>query len=344
MKNIFVTLSILSLLMFVSCGGDNKSTTTNSSDASSVNTPEELKQLNAQLLADPNNAELYHKRAKYYLDTKNLTAGVDDMTKAIHIDSTKAEYFLTLSDLYFIINKTGDAKKALEKAIQLDNKNIDAILKLAELYLYVSKSEKSMEYINMALRLDQYNAKAYFMKGMNYKDMKDTAKAISSMQTAVEQDQQYYHAYMQLGILCAAQKNPLAIQYYKNAMRIKPTSIETWYDLGKFYQDVEDWKNALATYTTLLKIDAGNKYAHYNIAVIHLINLKKFDIAIDHFTDALKLDPKYVEAYYGRGCSYEALGDTKTALNDFQACLAINPQYEPAQAKIKQMNKGKKSK
>ena len=84
------------------------------------------------------------------------------------------------------------------------------------------------------------------MKGMNYKEIKDTAKAISSMQTAVEQDQTYYSAYIQLGILCAAQKNPLAVQYYKNAMRIQPNSTEAWYDLGKYYQDVKDWAQATA--------------------------------------------------------------------------------------------------
>ena len=57
---------------------------------------------------------------------------------------------------------------------------------------------------------------------MKYKDLGDTAKAISSMQTAVEQDQQYYNAYMQLGILCAAQRNKLAVDYYKNALKVIP--------------------------------------------------------------------------------------------------------------------------
>jgi len=214
---------------------------------------------------------------------------------------------------------------------------VDAILKLAELYLYVNKNEKSMEYINMALKLNQYNAKAYFMKGMNYKDMKDTARAISSMQTAVEQDQQYYHAYIQLGILCAAQKDPLAIQYYKNAIRIQPASTEAWYNLGKYYQDVEDWRNALGAYTALLKTDAGHKYAHYNMGVIYLVGLKKTGLAIDHFSDAIKTDPKYVEAYYGRGVAYEGTGETKAAILDFQACIDIDPRFEEAKNKLQQI-------
>ncbi len=341
MKNTFIILSIASLTILASCGGNNQTSVTTNSDTTSINTPEDLKQLNAQLLTDPNDAELYHKRAKYYFNTKDFTNALVDMTKVMNIDSSKAEYFLTLSDIYFVTNKTANSKTALEKAIQLDDKNTDAMLKLAELYLYVRKNDKSLEYINMVLKINQYNSKAYFMKGMNYKELKDTAKAISSMQTAVEQDQQYYHAYMQLGLLCAAQKNPLATQYYKNALRIQPQSTEAWYDLGKYYQDIEDWGNAIATYTTLLKTDHTNKYAHYNMGVIHLINLKKYDIAINHFTDAISIDPKYAEAYYGRGISYQSMGNGVNATNDFQTCLAINAQYQPAQIALQKLNGGK---
>lgn len=328
---------LLCLAILVSCGRDNTFTETKKTDSTSQNTTEELKQLDAQLLAQPDNSDLYHKRAAYYFNKKKYDESFADVTKAIKIDSTKAEYFLTLSDLYFITNKTANVKTALEKCISLDKKNVDAMLKLAELYLYVRKHEQSMKYINMALKVNQYNSKAYFMKGMNYKELKDTARAISSMQTAVEQDQEYYNAYIQLGILCAAKKNPLAVQYYKNAIRIQVNSAEAWYNLGKCYQDMGDWTNALATYTNLLQIDPASKNAHYNIGVIHLVNFKKYDLAISHFTEAINIEPKYVQAYYGRGVCYQSKGDVKHAVIDFQACLDINPKFEPAQIALKEL-------
>lgn len=335
----FCLIAIASLLILSSCGGNSKKEEVKTVDSLHIATakiPEELKVINEQLIANPTNADLYHQRAKYYYKNKEYKSGLDDMMHVMQIDSSKAEYFLTLSDLYFVINKTGNAKAALEKCIKLDEKNVDAMLKLAELYLYVRKNEKSIEYINMALKIDKYNAKAYFMKGMNYKDIKDTARAISSMQTAVEQDQQYYNAYMQLGLLTAAQKNPLAIQYYKNAIRIQPKSTETWYALGKFYQDVADWNNALACYTTLLQFD-NDKFTHYNMGVIYLEKLKKPDLAINHFSEAIKLDPNYIDAIFGRGLTYQSIHNIKLASEDYQACLALNPNYEQAQIALKQM-------
>lgn len=336
MMHKLVIAAFVSLVFLASCGNNATTSENKTADSAATNIPAELKGINAEILANPNNPELYHKRAKYYLDNKLFEEGLADMSRAMKIDSSKAPFYLTLSDLYFAINKSGDAKRALEKCVQLDDKNVDAILKLAELYLYVKKNDKSIEYINMALKIDQYNSKAYFMKGMNYKDLKDTAKAISSMQTAVEQDQQYYNAYIQLGILCAAQQNKLAVDYYKNALRIQPKSVEAWYDLGKYYQDVEDFNNAIGTYTTLLKFD-NNKNAFYNLGVIHLVNAKAYNKAVDYFTAAINIDQKYTEAYYGRAIAYKQLKDVKKAALDLQSCIAIDPQYQPALDAIKGM-------
>jgi tetratricopeptide (TPR) repeat protein len=336
-KVIFSILSFCGFVLLTSCGGDGSKSQTAAADSANAKSPEALQKLNAQINQNPNDADLYHQRAKYYFFDKNFTAGLDDMNKVMSLDSSKAVYFLTLSDLYFVTNQTAKSKRALEKCIQLDNQNVEAILKLAELYLYVTKYDKSIEYINMALKINEHNAKAYFMKGMNYKELKDTMRAISSMQTAVEQDQQYYNAYIQLGLLHAAKRNVLAVDYYKNALRIQPASTEAWYDLAKFYQDVQEWKQAIEGYNKLLKIDPNYKNAHYNLGVIYLVGLKEYQLALNHFSDAIKIDTHYTEAYYGQGLCYQAMGDKKNAMLAFQTCLSINPQFELASIALKKL-------
>ncbi|MCE3280895.1 MAG: hypothetical protein K0S44_3086 [Bacteroidetes bacterium] len=344
MEKLFITFAhmirtipgifLFSLLLLASCGNETKiKTGETAEDSLTYTAAPELKAINDEILANPKNPDLYQKRAKYYLDNKSFDQGLADMNRALSLDSTKAEYYLTLSDLHFSVNNSGEAKKALEKCVSLDSKNVDGLLKLAELYLYVRKNDKSIEYINQALKIDQYNSKAYFMKGMNYKDLRDTAKAISSMQTAVEQDQQYYNAYMQLGILCAAQKNKLAVDYYKNAIKLQPKSSEAWYALGKYYQDVQDWNNAIGTYTTLISFD-NNKNAFYNLGVIHLVALKKYNKALEFFTGAINIDPKYTEAYYGRGLCYQDMNEGKKAIAEFQTCLSLDPEFTPAKTAL----------
>ncbi|MDF2438471.1 MAG: hypothetical protein K0Q95_2847 [Bacteroidota bacterium] len=329
----FTIAFLAAVLLLSSCGNNDPKDKVVTTDTVAVTEPLELKTINEEILTKPNDPELYHKRAKYYLENKKFDEGLADMNRVLNIDSSKAEYYLTISNLYFLVNRSGDAKNSLEKCIAIDPKNTEALLKLAELYLYVRKNDKSIEYINQALKIDQYNAKAYFMKGMNYKDLKDTARAVSSMQTAVEQDQQYYNAYMQLGLLSAAQRKKVAVDYYKNALRIQPKSSEALYALGYFYQDMQDWDQAISTYTTLLKIE-NNKNAFYNLGVIHLLGLKDYNKALEYFTGAINIDTKYVEAYYGRGLCYQQLNESKKASAEFQTCLSLSPEYTPAKVAL----------
>ncbi len=341
-KKILPILSFVGLILFASCGNNATTSKTNSNDSLKVKVPEALAKLNEQIVGEPNNADLLHERAQYYLNDKKFDLGFEDMKRVMILDSSKAPYFITLSDLYFVTNQTGNSKAALEKCLSLDDKNIDAMLKLAELYFYVKKHDECFKYLNMALKIDKYNSKAYFMKGMNYKEIKDTAKAISSMQTAVEQDQTFYNAYIQLGILNAAQKNRVAIDYYKNALRVQPNSTEALYNLGKFYQDIKDYKNAYVYYKTVVKIDPKNKFAYFNMGAMDLSDKKTITAtSLASFTSAITIDPKYVDAYYGRGICYQMMGDKKDAILDFQTCLSIDPTYEPASRALLELS-GKK--
>ena len=59
------------------------------------------------------------------------------------------------------------------------------------------------------------------------------------------------------------------------------------------------------------------------------------------FTSAITIDPKYIDAYYGRGVCYQLLGDKKDAMLDFQYCLTLDPQYQPASVALLELSRKK---
>ncbi|MFC2111168.1 tetratricopeptide repeat protein, partial [Bacteroidota bacterium] len=188
----------------------------------------------------------------------------------------------------------------------------------------------AIEYINKAIEIDDDYAKAYFMKAYLYKETQDTANAIKNFQIATEKDQNYFNAYVELGILFAAKRNPLAIDYYNNALNINPRSREAWYNKAMFYQENEMYNEALESYTTLIEIDPNYKYAYYNLGYIHLEYLKITDVARDYFSKAIQCDPNYVEAYFNRGLCFEILGDINNAQKDYQKALQLRTNYQKA--------------
>ena len=297
----------------------------------------EADQLTKEINANPKNADAYYRRAKIYVGQKKFKLASTDIGQAVQLDSLNVNYLLVQADVMFSSMMFPQAVETFKKCIALNPKNTEVFLKLAELHLYIKKYGESIQYANDALKIDKHIGKAYFIKGFVYKETGDTVRAMSSFQTCVEQEPDNYDAYMQLGILYGAKKNKLAPQYYANALRLKPKSIETLYDRGLFYQDNNELNKAIEDYTAILQIDPNYKDAHYNLGYIHLVYLKVYDQAIKHFTDAIRCDQFFVQAWYNRGLCYESLGNIAAAAEDFKQALKIYPTYKLAIKALKRV-------
>jgi tetratricopeptide (TPR) repeat protein len=303
--------------------------------------PPELQALNDSILNDNKNPELYYRRAVYSLNHKDLAGATDNMKVVMMLDSSKAKYYLTLGDIYFVQNNTRATRDLFLRGLKKQGSKLELHTKLAELYFYVQQYQEALNYINLSLKEDVHYAKAYFLKGMIYKESGDTAKSVSSFITATEQDPQYYNAYMQLGILNALKNNPVCLDYYNNALRISPRADEVHYNIGMFYMENKKYNKAIERFTILGKINPHNREAFFNLGYIHLNFLNVKEQALRNFTDAINADNNYEKAYYMRGYTFELMGDIAAAKRDYDKALNLFPDYEMARAGLARVNKTK---
>ncbi len=59
-------------------------------------------------------------------------------------------------------------------------------------------------------------------------------------------------------------------------------------------------------------------------------SMKYGDKAIADYTEAIRLNPKYYEAFFRRGLSKSILGDSYGAISDYTEAIRINPKYGDA--------------
>jgi len=294
--------------------------------------------LSALIRLEPDNADLYWKRAGLLLDENQPDAALSDINRAIGINSGNARYYVRLSDIYLMKGMAKQCREALEKAISLDNNETEAYLKLAELSLYFRDYERVRLYTDEVLRIEKGNARAYFIKGFADKEKGDTAAAIRNFRFAVDADQQYYEAYIQLGILFTLSGNKLAVDYLNSALNLKPQSIEAMYNLGMYYQESGDYNKAMELYHRILQIDSRYKFAYFNLGYIHLFYLRVYREGVRYFTQAIEADPQYVEAYYNRGYCRELMGDLLNARQDYHQALTLRPAYPLALEGMKRLD------
>jgi tetratricopeptide (TPR) repeat protein len=335
--NHYYKQSVLFLFILIALGAcKNKSkeelkteTSINDSLSIKLNSPE-LKAVNAELLDNPNSAELYDKRANIYISLKQLNEAVNDAKRAIKLDSAKADFYMTLVDAYYTQNNTRLAKELLEIIQKKFPENVDALLKLAEIYYIVKQYQKGIDYVNKALKINERLAKAYYLKGSIYRESGDTARAVSSLETAIEQDTKFENAYIDIALIYAARKNPIALEYYNNALKINPYNDNTIYARAKLLQDIGKIDEAIIEYKSILTKNKNCENCYYNLGAIYLEIKKDNKIALENFTNAIALNPNSAQAYFARGYTYSKLKDKASAKADYNMCLKIQPNFESA--------------
>lgn len=271
----------------------------------------------------------------------NIPGAYQEMERVVELDSTKAEYQLALADVAFRALQIPRSVQAFEHCLRIDPKNTEARLRLAEIYFYLKAYPKAIESANNALRLNERLPRAYSIKGFVYKESGDTARAVSSFQTVLDLDPENYDAQRELGRIFAAKKDPLALQYYNNALRIRPGSGEILYNRGLYYQETGKLDLAEADYKTLIAADPKDPDAHHNLGYIALRYREDYPLAIRHFTDAIRVNPEYAEAYYHRGLAEERMGDKAAAIQDYRQALNIFPSFDLARQGLKRVGAGK---
>lgn len=327
-------LIISAIFLLSSCDGDVKKKedrTVGTEEAKAIESEQTLafKEVNALLKGGINNPALYLKRSKLYMKYGDLSSAVDDLDRAIGIDSAAPEYYLLKAELLKNQDKLKESKEVLDQCLNLDNENLNARIELGWLALVSRNYKQALDYADAVLKRDVYNAEAYFLKGMIFEDKGDTTRAISSYVTAIEQENDYYEAYMQVGLLSFNTEQELGKEFIKNALRLKPESMEGLYAYAMVCQESGEYNESIETYYKILSIEEFRE-PYFNLGFIHQEYLKVYDVAIEHYTNAIRVEPKYIDAYYNRALCYEQLDQPKKAVADLKIALKLNPQYTEA--------------
>ncbi len=314
--------------IIISCNSGDKTPDSGENDSIRVKNP--LIVLNQKIAQNNDNDLLFIQRADYYLSIDKADSALRDILIAIDIDHSNPNHYITLSDAYLAKGNPDKCLEALDKAIALDNENKEALLKRAQLYLIMRNYTNAYSTLDELINIDRINPMAYFTRAIIRIEEGDTTKAIKNLQIAIDQKDDFFDAQLQLGILLAGRKDPLAVSYLQNAIDIMPHTITPYYQLGLFFQENGRTQSAIQTYNNILDIEPGYYPAIYNIGYINLVYEEDPATAIDYFSQVVQLAPDYVEAWYNRGYCYELSGQRSLAREDYEQALKIRNNYPRA--------------
>ncbi|MDI9535242.1 MAG: tetratricopeptide repeat protein [Bacteroidota bacterium] len=326
MLKYFIIL-IVSLLFLSSC---NNRSAKNSDDILN-DTTLNLEQLDQLIRKNPDNAELYLKRADFYLTKeKNIDKAILDMESALRADTTMQDAYIKLAEMYLAVANSEMSKKVLERCLTRYPFNVKARIDLAKIYFYVQMYQEAMSEILKIEVNNLQNTDSYFVKALILNETFAYKDAIEALKKSIDYDNNNWEAYNLIGKIYAEQDDKLALDYYKTATRLFPENDEIQFNAAWVHQQFGEIQNALEFYDKAISIDSLYYEAYYNAGYIYASDLKDYFKAIDYFSKAIECDSLSHKAWYNRGYSYEQLNKLQQAENDYRKALTIFPNYDPA--------------
>ncbi len=319
MKRFFLALAYA--LMLAGCTDSVDDNTTKES---------KTKAETAELNADTLDVNGYINRARLYLANQQVGNAIRDINSALSIDGKNVDALLVLADIYYALGDLDNIMLTLNKATEIAPLDSRPVIKLAELSFLQGNSNMANAYLDKALELNSINPQAYYMRGIICMSKNDTVQALRQFMKARNQDDSFIDPVLQIANIYAAQRNPMARDFYALAIQMEPDNWSSYYDLALYLQDNGNPVKALEIYDTLEVKMPGNYQISFNKGYVNLVYLFEYDRAIDNFDKALEINPKSVDALLNKGVAYEQKGDYRTAKSIYLRILQDNPNYQLA--------------
>ena len=294
--------------------------------------------INTQIIAAPNNPELYMAKARYFLDKGNLQSAMEEADRAIGLDTLNFNYRIFKADAFYEAKDLLAAKSTYLKVLEIDENNIHTSIKMSWISLISGLHDDCFVYANNALKQNQYLPEPYYLKGLAYKELGNFKLAVSNFRTSTEQDNDYIESWLQLGYMYDAAEDTLAGAFYENALRIDSNNIDGLYALGSHLQKWGLAEEAIAEYQHIIRVNDNYHDAYFNIGFVYLEMLSENDSAIKYYDKVLALNPYNFKGYYNRGLAFERTDLIPQARMDYEKTLELKPDYTPAAKGMSRVN------
>ena len=168
--------------------------------------------------------------------------------------------------------------------------------------------EQAIEYFTKAIKIDPKYIDAYHWRGITYNDLKKYDEAINDFNNTIKLSPEHAEAYKYKGdIYFDLEKYEEAIHNYDKAIKINPKKALWYISRGMAYQT-----QGMAEQNPFIDNSKFNSQ-------------KKYNKAIENFTKALEINPKFAIVYKARSQAYILLGQNDKADADYKKAIELDP-------------------
>lgn len=256
-----------------------------------------LTQLTSQIEKDPDNPELYTKRAAVYYNLGKTNEAIKDYTQALEMEDAHKTHYLR-AIVYASVGNNKDAYTDLTAALEAEPDNRDYLSLMADTCNALQKYEESLTCLQKLLSTGDGNCVLYALAADACVYLNDFEKAVPHYEKAIE----LHNA--------EAEKSGI----------VKANLYSAY---GNSLKSINRFADAAVAYDNSLQL-ADSKELYFQRGFC-LLQTEKYSEAIQDFTHCIEIDYEASSAHFQRGLCYYATNKYTEAIGDFQVYEAASP-------------------
>ncbi|XP_035584032.1 tetratricopeptide repeat protein 6 isoform X3 [Zalophus californianus] len=287
---------------------------------------EALDDLNYINKHNKNNAEAYLSKAEIFRRRKDITLAILNYTQAIKCKPMDADIYFRRGEMYEISNKVL-AIDDFSKCIFYDPKRTDALLKRGMFHYENENWISAIQDFTALLNIDPQNSQARTYRGRAYFKRQFYKQATQDFSVAIHLDPNNWLALYYRACLFRKSSPFRALQDYSVSVLINDgyENLGCFLHRGILYADLKLWLLAICDFETVISLERTVILAYINIGLIHLLYLDNYFEATWHFSEAIRLDPLYIQSYICRAETYQKLHKLKKAVRELSRAIHLQP-------------------
>jgi tetratricopeptide (TPR) repeat protein/tRNA A-37 threonylcarbamoyl transferase component Bud32 len=275
---------------------------------------------NVEAFADYSQARSFLERP----DVKdNLDRSIELFKSAIKRDSRFARAHAGLGEAYWRRYQDSrdakwatEARDAINEALRLQPDDAGVRISLAAIYRGMGRQADAIEELRRVTQTHPNADDAHKLLGQALIEVGQLEPGLAAIKDAVRLRPQYWAHHFVLGSsLYAAGRYREALPAFQRVVELQPDNAWGYQMLGTSYHALEDTANAQRYYETAIRL--GNAKAHSNLGIL-LIDDGRYDEALTHFQQAVKLEPASPVTHHNLGDTLARLGRKGEALSAYR--------------------------
>ena len=272
---------------------------------------------------NPESADMYGMLGQMFYKLDLYEEAAESLEKALAMSPQTHWIHLKLGDIYFYgLKKREEAGRYYQQAVSTSGSDPDVHFGVALYYRYKNEYEKAEEHLQKAMTLDDKNPKYKRELDDMESERTEMATAIQKYKQAIAQNPKDPNPVSQLAkYYLRWGKYNKAEEQYKKAVQLAEKHVP----VAK-----PDPKNPDGPPV----LEPSQVPEHANSLGWFYFNDKKYAQAEQAFKTALKVNPKHTPAQFGLGRTYENLKQYDLAASHYSQAAALDPENQEAQKRL----------